>query len=228
MGDSMPNKNALVIFSGGQDSTTCLGWAIKNFENVFTVTFAYGQNHSVELKQAALIADKLNINNKIIDVSFFAGIVDSALTSGADVNARHPRLKNLPASYVPNRNALFITLSHAYAQLLGCDNIITGVCETDYSGYPDCRSGFIKLIGDALNSGSECDLVIHTPLMNIDKADTFKLAEDCGVLDLVINDSHTCYNGDRTVKHDWGYGCGECPACKLRRHGFEEYVKRYR
>lgn len=218
------NRNALVIFSGGQDSTTCLGWALKNFDKVYTVTFAYGQNHGVELIQAERIASLLGVGYKCVDISFFAGMVDSALTSGADVNGAHPRLKNLPASYVPNRNALFITLSHAYAQLLDCDNLVTGVCETDYSGYPDCRSGFIKLIEETLNAGSECSIRIHTPLMNLNKAETFRLADDCGVLETVLEHSHTCYNGDRSVRHDWGYGCGDCPACRLRKRGYEEFV----
>ncbi|MGE4319143.1 MAG: 7-cyano-7-deazaguanine synthase QueC [Deferribacterales bacterium] len=221
------NNNALVIFSGGQDSTTCLGWALDRFDRVHTISFGYGQNHSVELIQAGIIAEKMNVSSKIVDISFFAGMVDSALTSGADVNGAHPRLKNLPASYVPNRNALFITLSHAYAQLLGCDNLVTGVCETDYSGYPDCRSGFVSLMEESLNTGSECDIKIHTPLMHLNKAQTFKLAKDCGVLETVLEDSHTCYEGDRKHRHKWGYGCGRCPACRLRMKGYIEYMIDY-
>lgn len=222
----MRNNSAMVVFSGGQDSTTCLGWALKKFEKVHTITFGYGQNHSIELVQAEKIAEKMGVSHKIVDISFFAGLVDSALTTkGADVSERHPRLKNLPASYVPNRNALFLTLSHAYAQLNGCDNLVTGVCETDYSGYPDCRMVFVQAQERALNLGSDTELMIHTPLMYLNKAETFKLAKDCGVLDIVLEDSHTCYAGDRTVKHEWGFGCGECPACKLRAKGYEEYLK---
>jgi len=221
------NNDALVIFSGGQDSTTCLGWALGRFDKVHTISFGYGQNHLVELTQAQIIAEKMNVSSKIVDISFFAGMVDSALTSGADVNGAHPRLKNLPASYVPNRNALFITLSHAYAQLLGCGNLVTGVCETDYSGYPDCRSGFIRLIEESLNTGSECAIKIHTPLMNLSKAQTFKLAQDCGVLETVLEDSHTCYEGDRKHRHKWGWGCGRCPACRLRMKGYIEYMVDY-
>jgi len=222
----MRNNSAMVVFSGGQDSTTCLGWALRKFEKVHTITFGYGQNHSIELVQAEKIAEKMGVSHKIVDISFFAGLVDSALTTkGADVSERHPRLKNLPASYVPNRNALFLTLSHAYAQLKGCDNLVTGVCETDYSGYPDCRMVFVQAQERALNLGSDTELMIHTPLMYLNKAETFKLAKDCGVLEMVLEDSHTCYAGDRTVRHEWGYGCGECPACKLRAKGYEDYLK---
>ncbi len=222
----MRNNSAMVVFSGGQDSTTCLGWALRKFEKVHTITFGYGQNHSIELLQAEKIAGKMGVSHKIVDISFFAGLVDSALTTkGADVSERHPRLKKLPASYVPNRNALFLTLSHAYAQLKGCDNLVTGVCETDYSGYPDCRMVFVQAQERALNLGSDTELMIHTPLMYLNKAETFKLAKDCGVLDIVLEDSHTCYEGDRAVRYDWGYGCGSCPACKLRAKGYEEYLK---
>ncbi|WP_303850946.1 7-cyano-7-deazaguanine synthase QueC [Seleniivibrio woodruffii] len=222
----MRNNSAMVVFSGGQDSTTCLGWALRKFEKVHTITFSYGQNHSIELVQAEKIAEKMGVSHRIVDISFFAGLVDSALTTkGADVSERHPRLKNLPASYVPNRNALFLTLSHAYAQLKGCDNLVAGVCETDFSGYPDCRMVFVQAQERALNLGSETELMIHTPLMYLNKAETFKLAKDCGVLDMVLEDSHTCYEGDRTVRHQWGYGCGGCPACKLRAKGYEDYLK---
>jgi len=222
------NNAALVVFSGGQDSTTCLGWALKKFEKVHTISFGYGQNHSIELVQAEKIAAKTGVSFKNVDISFFAGLVDSALTTkGADVTERHPRLKNLPASYVPNRNALFLTLAHAYAQLNNCDHLVTGVCETDFSGYPDCRKVFTDAMENALNLGSETELVIHTPLMYLNKAQTFKLAEDCGVLDIVLEDSHTCYNGDRSVRHPWGYGCGECPACVLRAKGYEEYLNAF-
>ncbi len=219
------NNRALVIFSGGQDSTTCLGWSIKKFDYVEAIVFRYGQKHSIEVEQARKIADKLNVKLNEIDISFFGNIVDSALTSNGDINVRHSRLKNLPASFVPNRNQMFITISHSLAQKIGCDNLVTGVCETDYSGYPDCRDEFIKSLEKTTNLGSESDIIIHTPLMWLNKAETFQLAKDVGVLDVVINDSHTCYNGDREYFHSWGMGCGECPACKLRENGYNEFIK---
>ena len=220
-------KRALVIFSGGQDSTTCLGYAMKHFDYVEAITFNYGQKHSIEIECAKKICEKYNIKQFTIDISFLNTIVDSALTSNGDVNQQHPRLKNLPASYVPNRNALFITLSHAYAQKIGAEILITGTCETDFSGYPDCRRVFIDSIEKSLNLGSETDLKIETPLMLKDKAQTFKLAEEVGVLEDVIELSHTCYNGNHESKHEWGYGCGECPACLLRKKGYEEFLNLY-
>jgi len=219
----MKNK-AVVIFSGGQDSTTCLGWALNRFNEVLAVSFKYGQKHEVELKQAKKITDRLDVEHRIIDISFFGEIVDSALTHNGDVNKKHERLKDLPASYVPNRNAMFITITHSLAQKIGADTLVTGVCQTDYSGYPDCRLEFIEAIEDALELGSEVDIDIVTPLMQLTKAKTFELAEKEDVLDLVIQYSHTCYNGDETM-NEWGKGCGECPACKLRKKGYEEFSK---
>lgn len=215
-------EKAVVIFSGGQDSTTCLGWALNKFDEVVAISFKYGQKHEVELQQAKKITEKLNVEHHTIDVSFFGELVDSALTHDGDVNKMHPRLKDLPASYVPNRNALFLTLSHAFAQKIGADNLVTGVCQTDYSGYPDCRQSFVDAMAIALKEGSEVPIKIYTPLMYLTKAETFKLAETVGVLDEVFELSHTCYNGDATM-HEWGRGCGECPACKLRKKGYEEY-----
>jgi len=214
---------ALVIFSGGQDSTTCLGWALNKFEEVEAISFIYGQKHSIEIEQAKKIAEKLNVKHTVIDVSFFSQIVDSALTSGGDVNVGHSRLKDLPASFVPNRNAFFITLAHSYAQKIGADKIITGVCQTDYSGYPDCRDVFVKSINVALNIGSQSDIEVITPLMWLNKKETWELAEKENVLELVKDYSHTCYNGEDEM-NEWGRGCGECPACKLRKRGYEEYV----
>lgn len=221
----MDNK-VMVIFSGGQDSTACLAWAKNRYDEVFAITFNYGQNHSIEIEQSKIIAEKLGIEQYIIDVSFFGEIVDSALTHNGDVNKKHNTNTNLPASYVPNRNAFFITIAHAVAQKIGANTLVTGVCETDYSGYPDCRKVFVDSIEKSLNLGSDSNIKIETPLMYIDKADTFKLAEDEGVLDLVLKYSHTCYNGSDKM-NEWGRGCGDCPACKLRKAGWEEYKKRY-
>ncbi len=219
------NDTAVVIFSGGQDSTTCLALAKACHEKVYAITFAYGQKHKIELQQAEKICKRMDIEQIVIDTSFLGGIVNSALTSNGNVNAQHPDNEALPASFVPNRNALFITLAHAYAQKVGAPVIYTGVCETDYSGYPDCRSGFIQGLTDTLNQGSGTSLTTATPLMHLNKAETFELAKRFGALDVVIELSHTCYNGNRETKHDWGYGCGECPACELRAKGYEEFTK---
>lgn len=217
-------NKAVVVFSGGQDSTTCLGWALNRFELVECITFNYGQKHSIELTQAAAICAKLEIKHIVVDISFLNTLVDSALTSDGNVNEAHPRLKHLPASFVPNRNALFLTLAHAYAQKIGANTVVTGVCETDFSGYPDCREVFIKSLQESLHLASDVLIKIETPLMFIDKAGTFKMAKDEGVLDLVIEMSHTCYNGIREM-HEWGAGCGECPACKLRQKGYQDYLE---
>jgi 7-cyano-7-deazaguanine synthase len=219
----MNKEKAVVIFSGGQDSTTCLYWAISKFgkENVETITFNYGQKHSIELEQSNKICLNEGIKQTVIDISFLDTLVESALTSNGDVNKLNN--KGLPSSFVPNRNQLFITLAHSYAQKIGAEHLITGVCQTDYSGYPDCRQEFIELIQEASNYGSQATILIHTPLMYLTKAQTWKLAQDLGCLEKVIIDSHTCYNGDREHLHEWGYGCGECPACKLREKGFNEF-----
>ncbi len=224
--DNQPPK-AVVVFSGGQDSTTCLGLAIKEFgkENVFAISFLYGQKHAIELECAQRICMLAGVALSVIDVSFFGDMVTSALVEDGDVNKAHELKPELPASFVPNRNALFLTLAHAHAQEVGARALYTGVCETDYSGYPDCREAFIESLQATLNLGYETKIQIITPLMHITKAETFALAEDVGFLDMVLEQSHTCYNGDRTKVHDWGHGCGECPACKLREQGFEEFLE---
>jgi 7-cyano-7-deazaguanine synthase len=212
---------AVLIFSGGQDSTTCLGWALNRYESVEAITFNYGQKHLIEIDQSKLICKKLNVRQTIIDISFLGTIVESALTSNGDVSKKND--KGLPSSFVPNRNQLFITLAHAYAQKIGAGTLITGVCQTDYSGYPDCRETFIKFIEAATNIGSDSNIKIKTPLMFLTKAQTFKMAEKENCLKEVIELSHTCYNGKRSNYHNWGYGCGDCPACKLRKKGFREF-----
>ena len=221
------SAKAVVIFSGGQDSTTCLYWAINIFgkNNVEAITFNYGQKHSVELQQSKLIAEAENIKQTIIDMSFLNTIVESALTSSGDVNTINN--KGLPASFVPNRNQIFITLAHAYAQKINARHLVTGVCQTDYSGYPDCRQEFIDSISKTTNLGSglntDEEIKIHTPLMFLSKAETWAMADELKCLDKVRELSHTCYNGDRLNLHEWGFGCNDCPACKLRKKGFEEY-----
>lgn len=219
--DSLTSSSALVILSGGQDSVTSLYWAKHEFNRVAAISFVYGQKHQVEMECAAKVCELTGVTHKIVDISFLPDLVESALTDHGDVSQYNK--KGLPASFVPNRNQLFITLAHAYAQKIGFDNLVTGVCQTDYSGYPDCRLGYIRAIEHASNMGSESKISIHTPIMHIDKAETFALAWQLGCLEVVLEHSHTCYNGDRSVRHEWGYGCGECPACLLRKKGWEEY-----
>lgn len=220
-------KKALVIFSGGQDSTTCLFWALKEFDQVECITFDYGQKHKIEVEQSKKIAKFCNVEQTIVDISFLDTLVESALTSNRDVNEKNKI--GLPASFVPNRNQLFITLAHSFAQKIGARNLVTGVCQTDYSGYPDCRQVFIQSIWETTNLGSGLDssndISIHTPLMHLTKAETFKLADDLDYLEEVIEHSHTCYNGDRKTKNEWGYGCGKCGACIERAKGYEAFLK---
>lgn len=219
-------SRALVVFSGGQDSTTCLGWAKNRFEYVESITFDYGQKHRVEIAQAEKIANILGIKNTLLSLDAFSQLNDSALIdSTQDIGAHHRTHTNLPASFVPNRNAIFFTLAHAFAQKQGIEHIIIGVNQTDYSGYPDCREPFVKALELALNLGSEANITFHYPLMHLTKAETFDLSHKEGVLELVLNESHTCYNGNHKDKHAWGYGCGECPACILRKQGWEAYAK---
>jgi len=221
-------SSALVVFSGGQDSTTCLLWAKNRYDYVETLTFDYMQKHSVEVDQAKKIAKFLNVPNYLFHIDIFAQLADSALlevNSKQDINASHHAKPNLPASFVPNRNAIFFSIAHAYAQKQGLSHVITGINQTDYSGYPDCREPFVKSLEKTLNMGSESNIEFKYPLINLTKAQTFKLAKDEGGLDLILEESHTCYNGDRSIKHDWGYGCGDCPACILRKKGWNEYLK---
>ena len=218
-------KRALIIFSGGQDSTTCLGWAKERFDMVETITFDYGQKHKVEIIQAKNIAEMMGVKNTLLSINAFTELNDSALIdSSLDISSSHHTKPNLPASFVPNRNAIFFTLAHAFAQKQGINNLVTGINQTDYSGYPDCRENFVKALELALNLGSESDIKFHYPLMHLSKAETFELAKKEGILDIVVELSHTCYNGDHKSFHDWGYGCGECPACLLRAKGWEEFV----
>lgn len=217
------NAATVVVLSGGQDSVTCLGLALKCYERVYAVGFSYGQKHSIELEQAKYICETHHVPFEIFTIPALSALNDSALVNGGDVSKAHHRNDKLPASFVPNRNAMFLTIAHAYAQKVNADSIVTGVCQTDYSGYPDCRQVFINKLETALNTGYMTGIEIITPLMFLTKAETFKLAEICGFLDTVINESHTCYNGDRSQTYKWGKGCGQCPACELREKGFKEY-----
>lgn len=220
----MEKTTALVILSGGQDSVTCLGVALKAHVKVQAISFRYGQRHAIELDCAADLCEKLKVPHKIVDLDFFGSFVTSALTGKGNVNDAHPSNPDLPASFVPNRNALFLTLAHAYAQEIGARVMYAGMCETDYSGYPDCRNRFIRNMEHTLNGGYLTNIAIATPLMELTKAQTFKLADDVGFLTKVIEDSHTCYNGDHLNFHPWGFGCGKCGACGLRKAGYEEFI----
>lgn len=218
-------KKALVVFSGGQDSTTCLGWAMNRFDFVETITFDYGQKHKIEIVQAKKIADILNVPNTLLNISAFTQLNDSALIdSTQDISSHHRVKTNLPSSFVPNRNAIFFTLAHAFAQKQDINNIIVGVNQTDYAGYPDCREEFILNLEKTLNLGSESNIKFYYPLINLTKSGTFRLSKDEGILEIVLDESHTCYNGDHTTKFDWGYGCGECPSCLIRKSGWMKYL----
>jgi 7-cyano-7-deazaguanine synthase len=227
---------ALVLFSGGQDSTVCLAWALTRFARVETVGFHYNQRHAVELDMrpklragiAALKTDwraRLG-DDHLIRIDALAEIGDTALTSDMAIEIAE---NGLPTTFVPARNLVFLSFAGALAYRRGAAHLVAGMCETDYSGYPDCRDETIKAMEKALSLGLDRSLTVHTPLMWIDKAATFALAEELGgrgFLDLVIEDSHSCYLGDRTHRHDWGYGCGDCPACRLRAQGFATYLTR--
>lgn len=221
--DKKINETVLVVFSGGQDSTTCLYWALEYYERVEAITFNYGQNHAVELECAKEICKRENVKQTIIDMSFLATITESALTSNGNVNLF--REDGLPDSFVPNRNQLFLTLAHSYAQKIGAGMVIIGACQVDYSGYPDCRQDFIDSLGLVTNMGSNSNIDIVAPLMNMTKAQIFQLADELGKLGEVVMHSHTCYNGERNKVHQWGMGCDECPACQLRKDGYNQFVE---
>jgi 7-cyano-7-deazaguanine synthase len=224
---------ALVLFSGGQDSTTCLAWALDRFERVETVGFDYGQRHRIELACRAIIAAKLREHypawrarlgdDHTIDLGALAEIGQTAMTHDVAITID---ADGLPNTFVPGRNLMFLTMAAALAYRRGLGHIVGGMCETDYSGYPDCRNDTIKALETAINLGMERRFVLETPLMWIDKAATWRLAESLGGEDLVSlirHETHTCYLGDRGQKHDWGYGCGTCPACDLRAKGYRDY-----
>ena len=238
MSDSLqkPANSALVLFSGGQDSATCLAWALARYERVETVGFDYGQRHAVEM-QARLdvregmarvlpqLAGRLGPDH-VVDLTGYGRIADSALTAerAIELDAR-----GLPTTFVPGRNLVFLTVAAALADRRGLDVLVGGMCETDFSGYPDCRRDTIDAMARALSLGLDKPVVIETPLMALTKADTWELAHDLGgqpLVDLIVEASHTCYRGDRENRQTWGYGCGDCPACELRAVGHAEWVAR--
>ncbi len=214
----MRNEKAVVVFSGGQDSTTCLLWALKQFKEVATVTFDYGQRHSYEIECAREIAEELGVSFHVLDMKLINQLSANALTR-SDIEVKEGNNGELPSTFVPGRNHLFLSFAAVYAQSIGARHIITGVCETDFSGYPDCRDIFVKSLNVTLNLAMEEQFVIHTPLMWLNKAETWKLADELGALSFVREKTLTCYEGIR------GDGCGECPACKLRKQGLETYLE---
>ncbi|KAA9025815.1 7-cyano-7-deazaguanine synthase QueC [Niallia endozanthoxylica] len=213
----MKNEKAVVVFSGGQDSTTCLFWAIKNFAEVEAVTFHYNQRHSAEIDCAKNIASTLGIKHHILDMSLLNQLAPNALTRN-EIEIEENKSGGLPSTFVPGRNLLFLSFAGVLAYQIGARHIITGVCETDFSGYPDCRDSFIKALNVSLNLSMDKSFVIHTPLMWLNKAETWELADELDAFDFIRENTLTCYNG---IMAD---GCGECPACKLRRKGLEEYL----
>lgn len=213
----MIKEKALVVFSGGQDSTTCLFWAIERFAQVEVVTFDYGQRHLLEIECAKEIAKEHGINHHVLDMSLLNQLASNALTR-EEIKVEEGESGGLPSTFVPGRNLLFLSFAGVLASQIGAKHIVTGVCETDFSGYPDCRDIFIKSLNVTLNLSMDQSFVIHTPLMWINKAQTWELADQLGVFEFVKERTLTCYNG---IISD---GCGECPACKLRKKGLEDYL----
>ena len=224
---------ALVLFSGGQDSTTCLAWALERFDRVETIGFDYGQRHRVELAQRPVLrealaglkpdwARKLGPDH-VLELSALGAISDTALTSTKAIELGE---KGLPNTFVPGRNLIFLTFAAALAYRRGLKRVVGGMCETDFSGYPDCRDDAIKAMQVALNIGMESRFVLETPLMWLDKAQTWALAQELGgdgLVEAIVEHSATCYLGDRGARHAWGHGCGQCPACLLRAEGFAKW-----
>lgn len=230
------DRSALVLFSGGQDSATCLAWALNRYAQVETVGFDYGQRHMVEMTARLDVRDGLAGMrpewaqrlgpDHVVDLSGYGRIAESALTADRtiEIDAR-----GLPTTFVPGRNLVFLTCAAALADRRGLQRLVGGMCETDFSGYPDCRRETIDAMEKALSLGMGRDVIVETPLMSLTKAETWALASQTGgqpLVDLILEASHTCYRGDRDHRWAWGYGCGECPACELRAAGHAEWVAR--
>jgi 7-cyano-7-deazaguanine synthase len=225
--------SAIVLFSGGQDSTVCLAWALERFARVETIGFDYGQRHRAELDVRPRVRERIAPlrrewserlgEDHMVKLDALAAMSDTALTREVSIEIA---ANGLPTTFVPGRNLIFFTFAGALAYRRGAKHLIGGMCETDFSGYPDCRDDTLKAMQLALNLGMDRPFVIHTPLMWIDKAATFALAEDIAgepLIDLLVEETHTCYLGDRSRRHEWGYGCGKCPACRLRAEGFAKW-----
>ena len=234
MASDLSSDAALVLFSGGQDSTVCLAWALERFTRVETVGFDYGQRHVVELSVRSRLREGLMAlrsswkarlgDDHIVRIDALAAMSDTALTRETTIEIAE---NGLPNTFVPGRNLIFFCFAGALAYRRGARHIVAGMCETDYSGYPDCRDDTIKAMQVALTLGMDKRFTLHAPLMWIDKATTFGMAHDIagqGLLDLIVEDTHSCYLGDRKQRHTWGYGCGACPACQLRAQGFAKFM----
>lgn len=230
---SDPSRSALVLLSGGQDSATCLAWALDRFDRVETVSFDYGQRHRIELTCRSRIREQLTTAfpawaprlgpDHLLDAGVLKSLGQTAMTDDVEIEML---ASGLPSTFVPGRNLLFFTLAGALAVRRGIGVLVGGMCETDYSGYPDCRAVTLKAQEKTLQLGLEAEIVIEAPLMYIDKAGTWAMAEALGgqpLVDLITEDTHTCYLGDRTHRHAWGYGCGTCPACELRANGWDRW-----
>lgn len=228
-----PERSALVLFSGGQDSSVCLAWALQKYERVETIGFDYGQRHAVELTTRLTVLQRFRDeypaarmrlgDDHLVDIRGFGAVAESALTRDAQIVMTK---RGLPSSFVPGRNLVFFVYAAAVADRRGIDHLVGGMCETDYSGYPDCRAKTLASMQETLNLGIERPFEIHTPLMYLNKAQTWGLSAELGgepLVDLILEETTTCYNGVKDVRHDWGYGCGDCPACQLRSTGFEHW-----
>jgi len=226
-------SSALVLFSGGQDSTTCLAWALSRYERVETIGISYGQRHVIEMEVHEPVRRRIASlgtdwsrrlgPDRVVSLDALGSVSKSALTADLPMGTRPD---GLPATFVPGRNLVFLTFAAIVAYQRGLKHVVAGLCETDYSGYPDCRDDTVKALQVAINLGMEARLVLETPLMWLDKADTWRLAEQLGgraLVDLIVNATHTCYLGDRTLRHDWGLGCGTCDACRLRADGWARF-----
>lgn len=227
-------NSALVLFSGGQDSTTCLAWALNRYDHVETLGFDYGQRHAIELTMRPQLLDSLRAmrsdwksklgEDHVLDLSLLAAISDTALTSDVAITMQE---NGLPNTFVPGRNLLFLTSAAALAYRRGISDLVGGMCETDYSGYPDCRDETLRSLEQAINLGMASKLAIQTPLMWLNKAQSWQLAATLGgqeLVELIRTETHTCYLGERGVLHAWGHGCGSCPACELRARGYTDYL----
>ena len=230
---SLPDV-ALVLFSGGQDSTTCLAWALQRYRRVETIGFDYGQRHAIELTVRPGLLQKLRAHSgdwnarlgpdQMIDLGLIGQLSDTAMTRDVEIVMQD---NGLPNTFVPGRNLLFMTVAATVAYRRGLNVLVGGMCETDFSGYPDCRDDTMKALQVALNLGMATQLKLETPLMWLDKAQTWQLAQDLGgdtLVEAIRQDTHTCYLGQRGVLHDWGYGCGSCPACSLRARGYRDFI----
>ncbi len=231
---------ALVLFSGGQDSTTCLAWALERFSRVETVGFSYGQRHFGELAARPRILDRLRAafpqwrsmlgTDRVLPLELLFEIGGSALIAGYEQEQEKNAVKTaLPATFVPGRNILFLAAAAAWAYRRRISHLVGGMCETDYSGYPDCRDETIQMLRRALDLGMDATFSIHTPLMHLDKTETWSLAESLGgreLVQLIIEETVSCYENDGEHRHEWGYGCGCCAACRLRARGYERYIAR--